>query len=50
VASTAAESETARAIDNVVSLMSYGWLCCGSLIVALIALGIVWLARRKPAA
>jgi hypothetical protein len=32
-----------------VSLLSYGWLFCGSVLVVLIAVGFVWLARRKPA-
>ena len=45
----ATESETARLIDNLVSLLSYGWLCCGSVLVVLVAVGFVWLARRKPA-
>jgi hypothetical protein len=45
----AAESQTAQLIDNLVSLLSYGWLCCGSVLLVLIAVGFVWLARRKPA-
>lgn len=48
-AAPAAASETAQVIDNLVSLLSYGWLCCGSVLVVLIAVGFVWLARRKPA-
>jgi hypothetical protein len=48
VAAPPAASETARLIDNLVSLLSYGWLCCGSLVVMALAVSIVWLARRKP--
>jgi hypothetical protein len=48
-AAPAAGSETAQVIDNLVSLLSYGWLCCGSVLVVLIAVGFVWLARRKAA-
>jgi hypothetical protein len=44
-----AESAMAQLIDSLVSLLSYGWLCCGSSLLVLIAVGFVWLARRKPA-
>ncbi len=48
-AAPVAESQAAQLIDNLLSLLSYGWLCCGSVLIVLAAVGLVWLARRKPA-
>lgn len=37
----------AELIDNGIIALSYVWLCCGALLVALSALVVVWLARRS---
>ncbi len=37
----------AQLIDNAIVALGYFWLCCGFIVVALLALAAVWLARRS---
>jgi hypothetical protein len=49
-ASTTDAFTLARLIDEGVVALSYLWLCCGVLMLAIAALVIVWLARRSKRA